>query len=1020
MWAALRYRKGQAAALAVLSALVTACAVFAPLYDRAMQQSLVDVKLDQATALDTAVRIQVQALAGDLNSAGRVPAPGDLLTAIPHDVRNAFHPPVLGWTARADENPNLSMTLAGEVSSRTAACEHVRIIDGRCPAADGEILVSTQDASVLGLEPGHTVDVAMEQAGDPDPNVPLPTRPLTVVGTYQEIPGETWFSFPLSGWSGTASDGTPPLRRHDTWLTVDDTFTRHTATPLPALQSSASLTLIKERVGIEELRRLGSLAGISQAPVLHNPDVLIDTQTALPAIAAAVASQVDDSHVLVPTILLPLGILCLVVLWLVLLTVTDLRRSEVAIARLRGQGVQGARRLLTGELMPAVLLGAMPGALAAVGGAWLATRALPGDAGIELRAPVWAALVGVLVVLLATTLLAAVRVARTPVDALVRRSSTVHRGWRLRALDAVLLTGCGVTAAAFVTGGLSGPAAFAAPALFALLVGLVLAYTLTPLAAAGGRALLRRRATGAALGLLDAARSQSLRSTVTVLTVATALTVFSVDAVLVAAHNRDEASRQEAGARAVIDVSGTDLGSVEEALGEVDAPRATPVVTIRPPGAGGVTTLAVRPDEFGKAALIAPGTLPAGWAQRITPNDGDPVDLTGKRLAVTVDGGVTGRGLRGDRTAATLGIDFISSRLLFHRELGTLPASGTARFDAELPCEDTCQLAAITLDTTVGASMNGTVTLRRVALDGRPIDLGTPERWIGYDDPSGGTVDVSAAGSGPVSLDVRTTGPQRATVTQAWFGTTIPALATAATPVVDKALTITGIDGKSRPATLVGTASRLPGSPSRTVLADLDLLQRASRLSSDARLSVWVGSSDHRLLDRVTKALTSRGVSVSGARTLSDVRRGYDESIPTWSVQLGVLTGLAALLVAVLMLGVAAVSGWRVRARDLASLWVGGVPRRTVGRLAIAAQVPTIALAVLAGAAAGLVGAAVSMPTVPLFAQAPEVDTLDLATPWAAVIAATAVCLVLLTLIGVVAGRAVYRRADLGRLKEGA
>ncbi len=44
-----RHRPGQALAIVLLSALVTACAAFAPLYDRAMQQALVDLDLARST-----------------------------------------------------------------------------------------------------------------------------------------------------------------------------------------------------------------------------------------------------------------------------------------------------------------------------------------------------------------------------------------------------------------------------------------------------------------------------------------------------------------------------------------------------------------------------------------------------------------------------------------------------------------------------------------------------------------------------------------------------------------------------------------------------------------------------------------------------------------------------------------------------------------------------------------------------------------------------------------------------------
>src|SRR5688500_5179631 len=46
---ALGHRRGQALALVAVSALITACTAFAPLYDRAMQQALVDTLLANAS-----------------------------------------------------------------------------------------------------------------------------------------------------------------------------------------------------------------------------------------------------------------------------------------------------------------------------------------------------------------------------------------------------------------------------------------------------------------------------------------------------------------------------------------------------------------------------------------------------------------------------------------------------------------------------------------------------------------------------------------------------------------------------------------------------------------------------------------------------------------------------------------------------------------------------------------------------------------------------------------------------------
>ena len=55
MWAAIRYRRAQALALLLLSALITACAVFAPLYERALEQSLLRDRLTRQSEISTSI-----------------------------------------------------------------------------------------------------------------------------------------------------------------------------------------------------------------------------------------------------------------------------------------------------------------------------------------------------------------------------------------------------------------------------------------------------------------------------------------------------------------------------------------------------------------------------------------------------------------------------------------------------------------------------------------------------------------------------------------------------------------------------------------------------------------------------------------------------------------------------------------------------------------------------------------------------------------------------------------------------
>jgi ABC-type antimicrobial peptide transport system permease subunit len=195
-------------------------------------------------------------------------------------------------------------------------------------------------------------------------------------------------------------------------------------------------------------------------------------------------------------------------------------------------------------------------------------------------------------------------------------------------------------------------------------------------------------------------------------------------------------------------------------------------------------------------------------------------------------------------------------------------------------------------------------------------------------------------------------------------------------------------------------------------------VQRGSTVDPDAQILLWVAQEDPAALSQVTRALAAKGIRVGDTHTLSDVRRTYDESTAAWSLQLAVLVGVAGLLTGILVLLVIAVTTWRLRSRDFAALRMSGVGLRSIRRIAVAEQLIAIGLAVVAGVVCGTVGAHFALPTVPLFATAPAVSTLDLSTAWPAVGVGFAGATVVLALAGWLIGRAIAHRAALERVRE--
>src|SRR6476646_4265869 len=112
----IRHRPGQAVAIALLSALVTTCAAFAPLYDRAMQQALVDIDLARSTVVVTGLEVTSTAVpASSFGPRGRArPLDTDaLLAMVPDRLRASYHEPVRGFSAEAARTPGQAWDPAG-------------------------------------------------------------------------------------------------------------------------------------------------------------------------------------------------------------------------------------------------------------------------------------------------------------------------------------------------------------------------------------------------------------------------------------------------------------------------------------------------------------------------------------------------------------------------------------------------------------------------------------------------------------------------------------------------------------------------------------------------------------------------------------------------------------------------------------------------------------------------------------------------------------------------------------------
>ena len=129
MLAALRYRWVQALVLILLAALVTACSVMAPLYNRAVDQAMVAATLEKSTSSERGLRLSSGSSSQPVLSLSST-ALDDL---VPDTIREYFEPPIAGSSVTVRRMPLLGEP-EGRLLYRAGMCDHVRFVSGRCPA----------------------------------------------------------------------------------------------------------------------------------------------------------------------------------------------------------------------------------------------------------------------------------------------------------------------------------------------------------------------------------------------------------------------------------------------------------------------------------------------------------------------------------------------------------------------------------------------------------------------------------------------------------------------------------------------------------------------------------------------------------------------------------------------------------------------------------------------------------------------------------------------------------------------
>ena len=464
------------------------------------------------------------------------------------------------------------------------------------------------------------------------------------------------------------------------------------------------------------------------------------------------------------------------------------------------------------------------------------------------------------------------------------------------------------------------------------------------------------------------------------------------------------------------------------------------MVVIRPRDSSAVPTLLARPAELSRIGYAVPDDL-AALTPPVVPSvrlaDGTITGtlawtLTNFRSAEEPAGtapqsptGIPGGDLSVAPEPLTVGITVTTpDGESLDRDLGEVAqtAKGQVPIDAKVLCPDGCRLAALWLRGTDQFThvIAGHLDLTDLELDGAPLDIGDGANWLPVETPTtDGTQVLSGAGN---DLGIEFTNTGRRVVSR-WGDVPDPMpVVLAGRPPADADgddFTLVGLGGRPVASRAVQHVDALPALTNHGALADLDAqLRVGGEVGPGSALQVWLGTESPAVIREVSAALTAGGLPVTSTTTVTEARAQYDRSATGWGLLLGVFTGVMALLVSCLVVGLVAVTSWRGVARDLAGLLVAGTPRTVLRSAVRREQLTTVVAGVLLGTLCGVAGAVLAMPLLPLFDRPAAVPVPDLTPAWVAIVATALLALLLVGGVALLAARGVVARAVPDRLRK--
>ncbi len=999
--AALRWRLGATVALLAVAVLAVFSAAFGPLFLGAADSADLHATLVSATFDRTQI------------NAGDVTGPVVDVSPVLETVRIADRLGLRRWyragvvsrdvgTSVTDQ-PALPYGAQGDLVYRPGVCAHLSFVSGRCPSRPFQATETARDARLLGLGLGQRV-----LTGEGTLTITGIVRAGDAAAPYWL--GDSYFNYFLRG------GGAPDI--------LDAFFTPLSTLTGMSQVATAQFALRPTQVQPGQVPALRQTVDTFQYQVRNRLD--LGTSTALGGVLSTYTAQSNQVVSIVGVVAIQLVLLTDFVLYVLVVRTAAARRSEVALARLRGGSLASVLAIGVGEPL-VILVASLPLGLAlAWVGVQLASRLTLGGAPVPLSLlGLLAALAALLGGLLAVAAGSRRLVTRPLVDEL--RAAAERPSPAVRAAiegAAVALAVAGLVELATsgqLSGGHPNPVALFAPGLIAIAVAIV-GVRLLPLAC---RVLIRRtrfsRRLALGLALRQVIRRPAVLRQILILTVAVGLSGFALIGWSVAGTNRTLRADFDLGAAKVLRVSFPASVNLLDAVRRAD-PSGRYAMAAMESRTANQDLLALDPTRLARVAYwpssIDPATLRRiqRWLQpKLVP----AMVLTGTAARMTVD--------LSPAVSPTPDLQFSlldSSGNAQVADFGYLQP-GLHTYTAPLPqaCLGGCFVTDLDPDWYPGLGQVGRV---HYTLDLSQLEAEDGSSWralpgliyhADYWVPSSGSTSLSGDGR-QLSMTVTDSTSQLVPpeAAPAPLPSRLRAVSTAASqPTNPVHNSLQDFDGTDLNVNTSLQVQALPNLGSVGSLISMPLAIRAERGTPvDTSYYVWLAASAPA---RITARLRADGIRVLSVQTPARAIAAYEESGLGLGYRFFVFAAGAAAALALAASVLAFYLTARRRAFELAVMRALGVPDRTLFRALVLEQALVALPGLVLGALAAVAAALLALAAVPEFASNAGQPPLQLTIPVPLLLALLGALALVLGAAAVLAARLAVARVDLGQLR---